>query len=83
MVTRGGGSSIFFLFFHPTEPMAWNKRVVLWTAAGASVVVLLAGGLLVLAYGVYQEQWDSALVRRISTTAEGSREPPPLQWGTW
>lgn len=45
--------------------MVWNKRVVLWTAAGASVVVLLAGGLLVLAYGVYQEQWDSALVRRI------------------
>lgn len=45
--------------------MTWNKRTWLWLAVGASLVVLLAGGTLVLAYGIYRAQWDSALVRQV------------------
>lgn len=49
--------------------MTWNKRTWLWSAVGASALVLLAGAALALAYGIYHEQWDSALVRRIPLVA--------------
>ncbi len=45
--------------------MTWNKRTWMWLAAGASIVVLLAGSGLVLAYGIYRAQWDDVWVRQI------------------